>query len=114
MDQWTAMERYRVTYTVKTMTSGHFIDPDGRYGKYTGYARGIHVQIHLQHSAPEHRVERIRLKDNVDVEKPAENMFAGTGYHVKEDLADYFRERLEAMLSDSPDALAQSLAGYDY
>ena len=29
--------------------SGHFIDPDGRYGKYTGYARGIHVQIHLQH-----------------------------------------------------------------
>ena len=33
--------------------------------------------------------------------------------HLKEDLADYFRERLEAIY-DSPDALAQSLAGYDY
>ena len=32
---------------------------------------------------------------------------------MKEDLADYFRERLEAIY-DSPDALAQSLAGYDY
>ena len=32
---------------------------------------------------------------------------------LKEDLADYFRERLEAIY-DSPDALAQSLAGYDY
>ena len=49
----------------------------------------------------------------MDVEKLAENMFAGTGYYVKEDLADYFRERLEAIY-DSPDALAQSLAGYDY
>ena len=57
--------------------------------------------------------ESIRLKDHVDVEKLAENMFAGTGYYVKEDLADYFRERLEAIY-DSPDALAQSLAGYDY
>ena len=57
--------------------------------------------------------ESIRLADHVDVDRLAENLFAGTGYYVEESAADYFRERLEAIYG-TPDSLARSLAGYDY
>lgn len=108
MDQWEGNGTYRVTYTVKTMTpdtlsilmDGTVNTPDTPE-KYT-FKYTYNIDLNTG--------ESIRLKDHVDVEKLAENMFAGTGYYVKEDLADYFRERLEAIY-DSPDALAQSLAG---
>lgn len=111
MDQWEGNGTYRVTYTVKTMTpdtlsilmDGTVNTPDTPEEYTFKYTYNIDLNTG----------ESIRLKDHVDVEKLAENMFAGTGYYVKEDLADYFRERLEAIY-DSPDALAQSLAGYDY
>ena len=111
MDQWEGNGTYRVTYTVKTMTpdtlsilmDGTVNTPDTPEEYTFKYTYNIDLNTG----------ESIRLKDHVDVEKLAENMFAGTGYYVKEDLADYFRERLEAIYN-SPDALAQSLAGYDY
>ena len=102
---------FEVSYTVKTMTpdtlsilmDGTVNTPDTPEEYTFKYTYNIDLNTG----------ESIRLKDHVDVEKLAENMFAGTGYYVKEDLAEYFRERLEAIY-DSPDALAQSLAGYDY
>ena len=57
--------------------------------------------------------DSIRLKDHVDVQRVAENMFSGTGYYVDEALAPHFVERLSAIY-ESPDALARSLEGYDY
>ena len=54
-----------------------------------------------------------RLANLVNVDKAAEDMFAGTGYYVDEALAPYFRERLETIY-ETPYALARSLEGYDY
>lgn len=45
--------------------------------------------------------ESIRLADHVDVDRLAENLFAGTGYYVEESAADYFRERLEAIYGNT-------------
>lgn len=57
--------------------------------------------------------ESIQLKDHVDVETLAENLFAGTGYYVEEGVLSYFLERLEAIY-ETPDSLAKSLEGYDF
>lgn len=99
MDQWEGNGTYRVTYTVKTMTpdtlsilmDGTVNTPDTPEEYTFKYTYNIDLNTG----------ESIRLKDHVDVEKLAENMFAGTGYYVKEDLADYFRERLEAIYDSS-------------
>lgn len=110
MDAWDGSGKFEVSYEVKTMTAdvlsilmnGYFYgEEEHPYNfKYT-------YNIDLNTG------ESIRLKDHVDVEKVAENMFAGTGYYVDEALAPYFVERLEAIY-ESPDALARSLEGYDY
>lgn len=110
MDAWDGSGRFEVGYEVKTMTAdvlsilmnGYFYgEEEHPYNfKYT-------YNIDLNTG------ESIRLKDHVDVEKVAENMFAGTGYYVDETLAPYFAERLDAIY-ESPDALARSLEGYDY
>lgn len=110
MDAWDGSGKFEVTYEVKTMTAdvlsilmnGYFYgEEEHSYNfKYT-----YNVDLNTG--------ESIRLKDHVDVEKVAENMFAGTGYYVDEALAPYFVERLEAIY-ESPDALARSLEGYDY
>lgn len=86
MDQWEGNGTYRVTYTVKTMTpdtlsilmDGTVNTPDTPEEYTFKYTYNIDLNTG----------ESIRLKDHVDVEKLAENMFAGTGYYVKEDLAD--------------------------
>lgn len=110
MDAWDGTGTFEVTYEVKTMTAdvlsilmnGYFYgEEDHPYNfKYT-------YNIDLNTG------ESIRLRDHVDVEKVAENMFSGTGYYVDETLAPYFAERLDAIY-ESPDALARSLEGYDY
>ena len=101
---------YEVSYVVKTMTPDtlsilmngqSYEDPAHPYTfKYT-------YNIDLNTG------ESIRLADHVDVDRLAENLFAGTGYYVEESADGYFRERLEAIYG-TPDSLARSLAGYDY
>lgn len=111
MQNWAGGGAYEVTYTVKTQTAdllsilmdGSMYDEEGAHPysfKYT-----YNIDLNTGNS--------IRLADHVDVEKVAENMFAGTGYYVEETLAPYFVERLESIY-ESPDALARSLEGYDY
>lgn len=110
MDAWDGSGKFEVAYEVKTMTAdvlsilmnGYFYgDDEHPYNfKYT-----YNVDLNTG--------ESIRLKDHVDVEKLAENMFAGTGYYVDEALAPHFVERLDAIY-ESPNALARSFAGYDY
>ena len=92
MDQWEGNGTYRVTYTVKTMTpdtlsilmDGTVNTPDTPEEYTFKYTYNIDLNTG----------ESIRLKDHVDVEKLAENMFAGTGYYVKEDLADLKEQKL--------------------
>lgn len=111
MDEWDASGTYEVTYEVKTMTkdvlsilmNGSFFGDGAPYPSSFKYTYNIDLNTG----------ESIRLADHVDVEKVAENMFAGTGYYVEESLAPYFAERLKAIY-ESPGALARSLEGYDY
>ncbi|MBS6397291.1 MAG: hypothetical protein KH452_09100 [Clostridiales bacterium] len=111
MDEWDGTGTYEVTYEVKTMTAdvlsilmnGYVYGEDAAHPYAFKYTYNIDLNTG----------ESIRLRDHVDVEKVAENMFAGTGYYVEEDMAPFFMERLEAIY-ESPDALARSLEGYDY
>lgn len=111
MDDWEGRGNYEVSYEVKTMTadmlsilmSGRFYEEEGATPSAFKYTYNIDLNTG----------ESIRLKDLVDVEKVAENMFSGTGYYVEETLAPYFTERLDAIY-ESPEALARSLEGYDY
>lgn len=111
MDEWDASGTYEVSYEIKTMTkdvlsilmNGSFYSEGAAHPSTFKYTYNIDLNTG----------ESIRLADHVDVEKVAENMFAGTGYYVEESLAPYFIERLEAIY-ESPGALARSLEGYDY
>lgn len=111
MDDWDGSGTYEVTYEVKTMTAdtisilmnGSFKKENEEYPNTFKYTYNIDLNTG----------KSIRLKDLVDVEKVAENMFSGTGYYVDETLAPYFIERLKAIY-ENPDALARSLEGYDY
>ncbi len=111
MDEWDASGTYEVSFEVKTMTEdvlsilmkGSFTSDD------TDHPCGFQYTYNIDLNTG----ESIRLADHVDVEKLAENMFAGTGYYVQESLAEHFLERLKAIY-ETPGALARSLAGYDY
>lgn len=111
MDDWDGSGAYEVSYEIKTMTAdtlsilmnGSFYSEGGEHPYTFKYTYNIDLNTG----------KSIRLKDHVDVEKAAENMFAGTGYYVEEALAPYFAERLKAIY-ESPEALARSLEGYDY
>lgn len=102
---------YEVSYTVKTMTpdtlsilmNGQINEEDAAHPYSFKYTYNIDLNTG----------ESIRLKDHVNVEKLAENLFAGTGYYVEESLAPYFQERLVSIY-ETPDSLARSLEGYDY
>ena len=102
---------YEVSYTVKTMTSdtlsilmnGQIYEEGGTHPYSFEYTYNIDLNTG----------ESIRLKDHVNVEKLAENLFAGTGYYVEQSLAPYFQERLVSIY-ETPDSLARSLEGYDY
>lgn len=111
MDEWDANGTYEVSYEVKTMTR----DVLSILMKGSSYEEGAAHPYSFQYTynIDLNTGESIRLADHVDVEKVAENMFAGTGYYVEESLAPYFAERLEAIY-ETPGALARSLAGYDY
>lgn len=111
MDEWEADGSYEVSFEVKTMTrdvlsilmNGFYYGEDAAHPYSFKYTYNIDLNTG----------ESIRLADHVDVEKTAENLFAGTGYYVEESLAPHFAERLK-VIYDSPEALARSLAGYDY
>lgn len=111
MDAWDASGTYEVSYEVKTMTkdvlsilmNGYFYGEDAAHPNSFKYTYNIDLNTG----------ESIRLADHVDVEKLAENMFAGVGYYVEESLAPYFQERLP-VIYENPEALARSLEGYDY
>lgn len=104
-------DSYEVSYVVKTMTpdtlsilmNGNICEQGAAHPYSFKYTYNIDLNTG----------ESIRLADHVDVDRLAENLFAGTGYYVEESAADYFRERLEAIYG-TPDSLARSLAGYDY
>ena len=104
-------DSYEVSYVVKTMTpdtlsvlmNGNICEQGAVHPYSFKYTYNIDLNTG----------ESIRLADHVDVDRLAENLFAGTGYYVEESAADYFRERLEAIYG-TPDSLARSLAGYDY
>lgn len=104
-------DSYEVSYVVKTMTpdtlsilmNGNICEQGATHPYSFKYTYNIDLNTG----------ESIRLADHVDVDRLAENLFAGTGYYVEESAADYFRERLEAIYG-TPDSLARSLAGYDY
>lgn len=111
LDEWNGSGSYEVSYTVKTMTedvlsilmtgsASSDSESQPRIFKYT-------YNIDLNTG------ESIRLRDHVDVQKVAENMFGGTGYYVEKNLAEQFAERLSAIYG-SPEELARSLDGYDY
>lgn len=111
MDQWDGSGTYEVRYTVKTMTADLLsilmdgsIREEGAAYPYT-FKYTYNIDLNTGKS--------IRLKDHVDVEKVAEHMFAGTGYYLDESLASEFADRLK-VIYENPEALARSLAGYDY
>lgn len=111
MDEWDGSGSYEVSYTVKTMTddvlSILMTGSASASGDSQPYVFKYTYNIDLNTG------KSIRLRDHVDVEKVAQNMFAGTGYYIEESLAKQITERL-AVIYDSPDALARSLDGYDY
>lgn len=111
MDQWGGNGTYEVHYTVKTMTEDMLsvlmdgtVQEEGSAYPYT-FKYTYNIDLNTG--------ESIRLKDHVDVKKVAENMFAGKGYYLDESLAAEFADRLK-VIYESPEALARSLAGYDY
>lgn len=111
MDQWGGNGTYEVHYTVKTMTADMLsvlmdgtVQEEGSAYPYT-FKYTYNIDLNTG--------ESIRLKDHVDVKKVAENMFAGKGYYLDESLAAEFADRLK-VIYESPEALARSLAGYDY
>lgn len=111
MDEWSGNGTYEVKFTVKTMTADILsILMDG-YVSEEGAAHPCTFKY--TYNIDLHTGSSIRLADYMDVDKVAENMFAGVGYYVDENLAPYFTERLESIY-ESPDALARSLEGYDY
>ena len=116
VEGWLSVEEsqgssYEVSYMVKTMTpdtlsilmNGRIEEEDAAHPYSFKYTYNIDLNTG----------DSIRLKDHVNVEKLAENLFAGTGYYVEESLAPYFQERLESIY-ETPDSLARSLEGYDY
>lgn len=116
VEGWLSVEEnqgssYEVSYMVKTMTPDTLsILMDGKIDEEDGmhpYSFKYTYNIDLNTGGS------IRLKDHVNVEKLAENLFAGTGYYVEESLTPYFQERLEGIYG-TPDSLARSLEGYDY
>ena len=110
MDTWDGSGSYEVNYEVKTMTA------DVLSILMNGYIYGEEEKPYsfkYTYNIDLNTGDRIRLKDHVDVQRVAENMFSGTGYYVDEALAPHFVERLSAIY-ESPDALARSLEGYDY
>lgn len=111
VDAWDGSGEIEVTYEVKTMTADMLSILMNGYFYGEGEERPYNFKY--TYNIDLNTGESIRLKDHVDVEKIAENMFAGTGYYVDEALAPLFVERLDAIY-ESPDALARSLEGYDY
>ncbi|MDO4260925.1 MAG: hypothetical protein Q4C82_02510 [Eubacteriales bacterium] len=111
MERWEGAGTYEAAYTVETMTADVLsILMDGNvYTEGAAYPYTFKYTYNIDLNTG----ESIRLADHVEVEKVAENMFAGIGYYVEESLAPYFVERLNSIY-ESPDALARSLAGYDY
>lgn len=111
MDAWDGGGSYQVSYTIKTMTADvlSILMNGSAYSEGDSHPYTFKYTYNIDLNTG----ESIRLEDHVNVEKVAENMFAGTGYYVEESLAKQFSERLEAIYN-SPDELARSLAGYDY
>lgn len=110
LDEWEGDGTYQVSYEIKTMTA------DTLSILMNGIAKTDDEASHsfkYTYNVDLNTGESIRLKDHVDVEKVAENLFAGTGFYVDRVDADYFAERLKAFYG-SPEALARSLSGYDY
>lgn len=106
---WEGQGTYEASYQIKTQT------PDALSILMEGSVQGeggTHT-FKYTYNIDLNTGDSVRLKDHVDVEKLAENMFAGTGYYVEEALAPYFVERLDSIY-ESPDALARSLEGYDF
>lgn len=111
MDEWNGIGTYEVRYTVKTMSADLLsILMEGEV--YDGHADHPYT-FKYTYNIDLHTGESIRLKDRVNVDKVAEDMFAGVGYYVDESLAPHFVERLETIY-ETPYALARSLEGYDY
>lgn len=111
MDEWDASGTYEVSYEVKTMTKD--VLSILMNGSFDGDETDRPCSFQYTYNIDLNTGESIRLADHVDVEKLAENMFAGTGYYVEESLAPHFLERLKAIY-ETPGALARSLEGYDY
>lgn len=111
LDDWDGSGTYEVSYEVKTMTADtlSILMNGSFYNENTAQPYTFKYTYNIDLNTG----KSIRLKDHVNVEKVAENMFAGTGYYVDETLAPLFIERLKAIY-ESPDALARSLEGYDY
>lgn len=111
LEDWEGGGTYEVSYVVKTQTSDVLsILMNGYvYGEGAAHPSSFKYTYNIDLNTG----ESIRLSGHVDVQKVAENMFAGKGYYVDETLAADFVERLESIY-ESPEALARSLEGYDY
>ncbi len=111
MSGWEGEGTYEASWTVKTQTAD--VLSILMEGKVQGKEEEEAYTFKYTYNIDLNTGASIRLKDHVNVEKVAENMFAGTGYYVDETLAPYFVERLNSIY-ESPEALARSLEGYDY
>lgn len=110
LNEWDGNGTYQVSYEIKTMTADTISILMNGVAEMEGEAPHT---FKYTYNVDMNTGESIRLSDHVDVEKTAQNLFAGTGFYVDGVEVTYFSERLKAIYG-SPEALARSLQGYDY
>ena len=108
LNEWEGNGTYQVSFEIKTMTA----DTLSILMNGVAESDGERLTFKYTYNIDMNTGESIRLKDHVDVEKTAENLFAGTGFYVDGVEMGYFSERMKAFYG-SPEALARSLNGYD-